>query len=93
MMELALTSAGLQDIRWHAAQVSPEGVRQSGEEHRRGFLALPPIVFLECVKSAALIRWLSTEQRAGRAIPISAAGESIHPPPVSSAERAPRSAP
>jgi toxoflavin synthase len=49
-MELALKSAGLQDIRWHTAQVSPEGLRQSGEEHWHGFLAQPPIVFLECVK-------------------------------------------
>ena len=49
-MELALKSAGLQDIRWHAAQVSPEGLRQSGDEHWRSFLAQPPIVFLECVK-------------------------------------------
>jgi SAM-dependent methyltransferase len=49
-MELALKSAGLRDIRWHTAQVSPEGLRESGEEHWRGFLAQPPIVFLECVK-------------------------------------------
>jgi SAM-dependent methyltransferase len=49
-MERALTSAGLRDIRWHRPQVSPEGLQQWGEEHWRGFLAQPPIVFLECVK-------------------------------------------
>jgi SAM-dependent methyltransferase len=49
-MELALKSAGLRDIRWHPPQVSPEGLQQSGEEHWRGFLTRPPIVFLECVK-------------------------------------------
>jgi SAM-dependent methyltransferase len=49
-MELALKSAGLRDIRWHPSQVSPEGLQQSGEEHWRGFLTRPPIVFLECVK-------------------------------------------
>ena len=45
----ALKSAGLRDIRWHRPRVSPEGLRQLGEEHWRGFLAWPPIVFLECV--------------------------------------------
>jgi SAM-dependent methyltransferase len=49
-MELALTSAGLRDICWHRPQVSPEGLQQSGEAHWRGFLARPPVVFLECVK-------------------------------------------
>jgi len=49
-MELALKSAGLWDIRWYLPQVSPEGLRHSGEEHWRGFLTRPPIVFLECVK-------------------------------------------
>lgn len=49
-MERALTSAGLRDIRWHPPQVSPAGLQQSGEEHWRGFLTRPPIVFLECVK-------------------------------------------
>jgi SAM-dependent methyltransferase len=49
-MERALQSAGLRDIRWHPPQVSPEGLRQSGEEHWRGFLGRPPIVFLECVR-------------------------------------------
>ena len=51
-MERALKSAGLRGIRWHPPQVSPEGLRQSGEEHWRGFLTRPPIVFLECVKKA-----------------------------------------
>ena len=49
-IERALKSAGLRDIRWHPPQVSPEGLQQSGEEHWRGFLTRPPIVFLECVK-------------------------------------------
>ena len=49
-MEMALKSAGLRDIRWHPPQVSPEGLQQSGEDHWRGFLAQPPIVFLECFK-------------------------------------------
>ncbi|MEI7862228.1 MAG: class I SAM-dependent methyltransferase [Planctomycetota bacterium] len=49
-MELALKSAGLRDIRWHPPRVSPEGLQQSGEEHWGGFLARPPIVFLECFK-------------------------------------------
>ena len=49
-MERALTTAGLRDIRWHRPEVSSEGLQQWGEEHWRGFLAQPPIVFLECVK-------------------------------------------
>jgi hypothetical protein len=39
-------------VERHTPQVSPEGLRQSGEERWRGFLAPPPIVFLECVKEA-----------------------------------------
>lgn len=49
-MERALKAAGFRDIRWHRPQVSPEGLQQWGAEHWRGFLARPPIVFLECVK-------------------------------------------
>ena len=49
-MERALKAAGFRDIRWHRPQVSPEGLQQWGAEHWRGFLARPPIVFLECGK-------------------------------------------
>ncbi len=47
-MERAMTAAGLRDIRWHCAEVSPEGVAQMGDAHWQPFLRQPPIVFVEC---------------------------------------------
>jgi 2-polyprenyl-3-methyl-5-hydroxy-6-metoxy-1,4-benzoquinol methylase len=49
-MERAMTAAGLRDIRWHPAEVSPEGRAQWGDAHWQPFLAQPPIAFLDCVK-------------------------------------------
>ncbi len=49
-MERAMTAAGLRDIRWHPAEVSPEGRATWGDAHWQPFLANPPIAFLDCVK-------------------------------------------
>ena len=52
-MERAMTAAGLRNIRWHPAEVSPEGVEQWGAAHWRPFLDQPPIAFLDCTKEWA----------------------------------------
>jgi SAM-dependent methyltransferase len=49
-MEEAFRAAGLRQVRWHAPEVSPEGVRAFGQGHWSAFLACPPVAFLECVK-------------------------------------------
>ena len=49
-MERAMEEAGLRDIRWHPAEVSPEGRAQWGDAHWQPFLDNPPIAFLDCVK-------------------------------------------
>jgi 2-polyprenyl-3-methyl-5-hydroxy-6-metoxy-1,4-benzoquinol methylase len=49
-MEEAFGAAGLGEIRWHAPEVSPEGLRQFGPEYWADFLARPPVAFIECVK-------------------------------------------
>ena len=49
-MEEAFRAAGLRELRWHAAEVSPEGLREFGQEYWAYFLAHPPVAFIECVK-------------------------------------------
>ena len=49
-MEEAFGAAGLREVRWHAPEVSPEGLRQFGPEHWADFRARPPVAFIECVK-------------------------------------------
>ena len=49
-MEEAFRAAGLRAVRWHAPEVSPEGLREFGPEHWAEFLARPPVTFIECVK-------------------------------------------
>jgi toxoflavin synthase len=49
-MEAAFQAAGLRNVRWHAPRVSPEGGREFGPDFWAGFLACPPVVFIECVK-------------------------------------------
>jgi ubiquinone/menaquinone biosynthesis C-methylase UbiE len=49
-MEEAFHSTGLREVRWHAPEVSPEGLREFGREHWANFLARPPVAFIECVK-------------------------------------------
>ena len=49
-MEEAFRAAGLRELRWHAAEVSPEGLREFGREYWADFLAHPPVAFIECVK-------------------------------------------
>ena len=49
-MAEAFRAAGLREVRWHAPEVSPEGVRDFGPGHWAGFLACPPVAFIECVK-------------------------------------------
>jgi len=43
----ALAAAGLAEIKWHNPQVSPAGVKSSGERHWADFLSHPPITFIE----------------------------------------------
>ena len=49
-MEKAFRAAGLRQLRWHAAEVSPEGLREFGQEYWADFLAHPPVAFIVCVK-------------------------------------------
>jgi SAM-dependent methyltransferase len=49
-MEAAFHAAGLRQVRWHAPEVSPEGLREFGREYWADFLARPPVAFIECVK-------------------------------------------
>jgi hypothetical protein len=41
---------GFQKIRWHEPLLSPEGVRQEGQEFWQDFLKYAPIIGIECVK-------------------------------------------
>jgi SAM-dependent methyltransferase len=45
-MDASMHAAGLQDVQWHAPEVSPEGVREFGREHWDAFLACPPVAFI-----------------------------------------------
>jgi ubiquinone/menaquinone biosynthesis C-methylase UbiE len=49
-MEEAFHAAGLREVRWHAPEVSPEGLRAFGQGYWADFLARPPVAFIECVK-------------------------------------------
>jgi ubiquinone/menaquinone biosynthesis C-methylase UbiE len=49
-MEEAFRAAGLREVRWHAPEVSPEGLREFGRGHWVDFLAHPPVAFIECIK-------------------------------------------
>jgi toxoflavin synthase len=49
-MEDAFRTAGLCEVRWHAPEVSPEGVHEFGSGHWAAFLACPPVAFIECLK-------------------------------------------
>ena len=49
-MEEAFRAAGLRQVRWHAPEVSPEGLRAFGRGYWADFLARPPVAFIECVK-------------------------------------------
>jgi SAM-dependent methyltransferase len=49
-MEEAFRAAGLREVRWHAPEVSPEGLREFGPGHWTDFLTHPPVTFIECVK-------------------------------------------
>jgi SAM-dependent methyltransferase len=49
-MDEAFHAAGLREVRWHAPEVSPEGLRELGREFWAHFLAHPPVAFIECVK-------------------------------------------
>ena len=49
-MEAAFRAAGLREVRWHAPEVSPEGLREFGRGYWADFLAHPLVAFIECVK-------------------------------------------
>jgi 2-polyprenyl-3-methyl-5-hydroxy-6-metoxy-1,4-benzoquinol methylase len=49
-MEEAFRAAGLRDVRWHAPEVSSQGLGEFGPDHWTAFLARPPVIFIECVK-------------------------------------------
>ena len=48
--EWAFRTAGFQEIRWHKPIVSPEGVREFGQEFWQDFLDYAPILGIECLK-------------------------------------------
>ena len=49
-MEKAFRAAGLREVRWHAPEVSPEGLHEFGQEYWAELLAHPAVAFIECVK-------------------------------------------
>lgn len=48
--EEALHAAGFREVRWHAPQLSPQGIPAGGQEFWQTFLAQSPVAFIECVK-------------------------------------------
>jgi ubiquinone/menaquinone biosynthesis C-methylase UbiE len=48
--EWAFRQAGLSNVRWHPAQLSPAGEKQDGREFWSDFLERSPICFIECTK-------------------------------------------
>jgi SAM-dependent methyltransferase len=48
--EAACRRAGFREIHWHAARLSPEGLRAHDPSFWATFLGNPPIAFIECVK-------------------------------------------
>ena len=48
--EWAFRTVGFKEIRWHKPIVSPEGVREFGQEFWQDFLDYAPIVGIECLK-------------------------------------------
>ncbi|MFT7836592.1 methyltransferase domain-containing protein [Saccharothrix sp. BKS2] len=52
-LERALTEAGFTDIEWPGYGVSPEGVREHGEEFWSAYLSLPHASVITCRKGAA----------------------------------------
>jgi 2-polyprenyl-3-methyl-5-hydroxy-6-metoxy-1,4-benzoquinol methylase len=48
-MDEAFRHAGLRQVRWHAPEVSPEGLREFGEPYWADLLAHPAVAFIECV--------------------------------------------
>ncbi|MEH2253801.1 class I SAM-dependent methyltransferase [Nostoc sp.] len=48
--EWAFRNAGFKEIRWHKPLLSPDGVRQEGQEFWQDFLNYAPLVGIECVK-------------------------------------------
>ncbi len=48
--EWAFRTAGFQEIRWHKPIVSPEGIKEFGQEFWQDFLDYAPIVGIECLK-------------------------------------------
>ncbi len=41
--------SGLRELRWHAAEISPEGLGELGRQYWADFLEHPPVAFIECV--------------------------------------------
>ena len=50
--ESALRSAGFSDIRWHAVRLDPAGAEAHGTDYWAEYLGNPPIVGLECRRTA-----------------------------------------
>jgi toxoflavin synthase len=48
--EWAFRTAGFKEIRWHKPIVSPEGIREFGEEFWQDFLKYAPMIGIECLK-------------------------------------------
>ncbi|MBV9427088.1 MAG: class I SAM-dependent methyltransferase [Bradyrhizobiaceae bacterium] len=46
----SLNFAGMTDVRWHAAQISPEGLRELGAGYWADFLKYPSIIGITAVK-------------------------------------------
>jgi SAM-dependent methyltransferase len=48
--EEAYRQAGFRKVRWHAPQLSPEGLRANDQQFWSGLLNYPPVTFIECLK-------------------------------------------
>ncbi|HCO25238.1 MAG TPA: class I SAM-dependent methyltransferase, partial [Gimesia maris] len=48
--ETAFRTAGFNEVRWHAPQLSPDGLTDNTPEYWSPLLTNSPITFIECVK-------------------------------------------
>lgn len=48
--EWAFKTAGLRDIRWHEARLSPAGEKESGKDYWQDMIVQSPIICIECRK-------------------------------------------
>jgi ubiquinone/menaquinone biosynthesis C-methylase UbiE len=48
--EAAFKAAGFSEVRWHAPQLSPQGIAEFGGDFWTAITTHPPVAFIECIK-------------------------------------------